>query len=129
MISQIKRYISWLHTQWPAGHVEKGPLVNEDGSTNVPGLYIVGDLTGVPLLKFSSHSGAKAVRKIVEDPVFKQRTGDDPDVYDLIVVGAGVSGVAAIAEARSAGLKAEIIEASEPFATIVNFPRRKPIYT
>ncbi len=129
MISQIKRYIRWLHTQWPAGHVEKGPLVNEDGSTNVPGLSIVGDLTGIPLLKFSSHSGARAVRKIVEDPAFKQRTRNDPDVYDLIVVGAGVSGVAAIAEARSAGLKAEIIEASEPFATIVNFPRGKPIYT
>ena len=129
MISQIRRYTRWLHTQWPAGHVEKGPLVNEDGSTNVPGLYIVGDLTGIPLLKFSSHSGAKAVRRIVEDPAFKQRTRNDADVYDLIVVGAGVSGVAAIAEARSAGLKAEIIEASEPFATIVNFPRGKPIYT
>ena len=129
MISRIKRYIRWLHTQWPAGHVEKGPLVNEDGSTNVPGLYIVGDLTGIPLLKFSSHSGARAVRTIVEDPAFKQRTRNDPDVYDLVVVGAGVSGVAAIAEARSAGLKAEIIEASEPFSTIVNFPRGKPIYT
>ena len=129
MISQIKRYIRWLHTQWPAGHVEKLPLVNEDGSTNVPGLSIVGDLTGIPLLKFSSHSGARAVRKIVEDPAFAQRTRNDPDVYDLIVVGAGVSGVAAIAEARSAGLKAEIIEASEPFSTIVNFPRGKPIYT
>ena len=62
MISQIKRYVRWLHTQWPAGHVEKLPLANEDGSTNVAGLYIVGDLTGIPLLKFSSHSGARAVR-------------------------------------------------------------------
>ena len=129
MISLLKRYTKWLHTQWPAGHVEKLPLVNEDGSTNVPGLYIVGDLTGIPLLKFSSHSGAKAVRKIVEDPAFKQRKQDDPDVYDLVVVGAGVSGVAAIAEARQIGLKAEILEASEPFSTIVNFPRGKPIYT
>ena len=129
MISQIKRYTRWLHTRWPAGHVEKLPLVNEDGSTNVPGLSIVGDLTGIPLLKFSSHSGAKAVRRILEDPTFAQRTRDDQGVYDLIVVGAGVSGVAAIAEARRAGLKAEILEASEPFATIVNFPRGKPIYT
>ena len=35
---------------WPAGTVEKLPAVNPDGTTNVPGLYIVGDLTGVPLL-------------------------------------------------------------------------------
>ena len=129
MIRLIKRYTRWLHTQWPAGHVEKLPLVNDDGSTNVPGLFIVGDLTGVPLLKFSSDSGARAVGRIVKDPAFERRTQDDPDVYDLIVVGAGVSGVAAIAEARRAGLKSEILEASEPFSTIVNFPRGKPIYT
>ena len=129
MISLIKKYTNWLHTQWPAGLVEKLPLVNEDGSTNVPGLYIVGDLNGIPLLKFSSHSGAKAVRTILQNPSFAQRKKNDPEVFDLVVIGAGVSGVAAIAEARNAGLNAEIIEASEPFSTIVNFPRGKPIYT
>ena len=63
MIAQIKRYTRWLHTPWPAGHVEKLPLVNEDGSTKVPELHIVGDLTDFPLLKFSSDSGAGAVRR------------------------------------------------------------------
>ena len=70
MISQMKRYIRWLHTQWPAGHVEKLPLVNEDGSTNVPGLYIVGDLTGIPLLKFAADTGARAVQGILTEPDF-----------------------------------------------------------
>lgn len=60
----IARYTRWLHTMWPAGTVEKLPRVNEDYSTNVPGLYVVGDLTGIPLLKFSSDSGAKAVRTL-----------------------------------------------------------------
>lgn len=129
MISLIKRYTKWLHTQWPAGQIEKLPLANEDGSTNVTGLYIVGDLTGIPLLKFSSHTGAKAVRTILQDPSFVQRKQSDPDIYDLVVVGAGVSGAAAIAEARQAGLKTEILEASEPFSTVINFPRAKPIYT
>ncbi len=54
MISEIKNYYSWLHGQWPDRDVEKQPLVNADGTTNIKGVYIVGDLTGVPLLKFFS---------------------------------------------------------------------------
>jgi hypothetical protein len=42
----IARYVDWLHLQWPAGTVEKRPEVRPDGSTAVPGLYVVGDLTG-----------------------------------------------------------------------------------
>ena len=62
MIGLLKRYVRWLHTGWPAGTVEKLPLVGEDGSTNVAGLYVVGDLTGIPLLKFSADTGARAVQ-------------------------------------------------------------------
>ncbi len=103
-------------------------MVNADGSTNVPGLYVIGDLTGIPLLKFSSDSGARAVRTILADPAFGRRRRDE-SVYDLVVVGAGVSGVAAVAEARKSALRVEIIEAAGSFSTIVNFPRGKPIYT
>ena len=59
-MSLIGRYTHWLHTRWPAGTVEKLPDIRDDGTTAVPGVRIVGDLTGVPLLKFSSDSGAKA---------------------------------------------------------------------
>ena len=58
----LKRYTRWLHTMWPAGTVEKLPEVQPDGSTNVPGVFVVGDLTGIPLLKFSSDTGARAAR-------------------------------------------------------------------
>lgn len=134
MIALIKRYVRWLHTQWPAGVVEKLPEVNPDGSTNVPGVYIVGDLTGIPLLKFSSDTGAKAVRTILADERFQRSRTDHTDrqsdgILDLVIIGAGVSGMAAALEAKQANLRFEILEASEPFSTIVNFPRAKPIYT
>ena len=57
----LSKYAKWLHLQWPAGTVEKLPRVEPDSSTNIPGVYIVGDLTGVPLLKFSADTGARAV--------------------------------------------------------------------
>jgi NosR/NirI family transcriptional regulator, nitrous oxide reductase regulator len=127
LLSVITRYTKWLHTRWPAGVVEKLPLVNEDYSTDIPGLYIVGDLTGIPLLKFSSDSGARAVKNIFADQDFKLQKSQG--VLDLVIVGAGVSGMASALEARKAGLRFQILEATEPFSTIVNFPKGKPIYT
>ncbi len=121
MLHWIARYTRWLHTRWPAGTVEKLPEVRHDGSTHVPGVFIAGDLTGVPLLKIALDSGARAVSSVTPS--------GDPDVLDLAIVGGGVSGMAAAVEAKKRGLRFEVLEGAEPFVTIVNFPKQKPIYT
>lgn len=128
MFGFLKRYTHWLHGRWPAGTVETLPEVNEDGSTAVQGLYVVGDLTGIPLLKFSSDTGARAVQTIVGDSGFENRTQRD-GVLDLVIVGGGVAGMAAAIEAKKLGLDFVLLEASERFSTVVNFPKGKPIYT
>ncbi len=128
MTNLIAKYTHWLHTQWPAGGVEKSPDVHDDGTTNLKGVRVVGDLTGVPLLKFSADTGAKAIHAILAEPDFQKGKGG-PDVYDVAIVGSGVSGLSAAIEAKKAGLKFVIYEADESFATILNFPRKKPIYT
>ncbi len=128
MLSLIKRYTQWLHTQWPAGVVEPLPESGENGLTNIPGVRIVGDLTGIPLLKFSSKTGAEAVRALTK-PESGDRIPERGDLLDLAIVGAGVSGVSAAIEAKKAGLNFKIFEASEPFSTVANFPKEKPIYT
>ncbi len=124
----LARYARWLHTRWPAGTVEKLPVVRPDGATDVPGLYVVGDLTGVPLLKLAADGGARAVQALLADPAFARRAPRE-GVLDLVIVGAGVSGMAAALEARQAGLRFELLEATQPFSTVVNFPKGKPIYT
>jgi NosR/NirI family nitrous oxide reductase transcriptional regulator len=129
VFSWLTRYTRWLHTRWPAGTVEKLPEVREDGSTNVPGLFVSGDLTGIPLLKFSLDSGARAVRTISQDPALDGARQAHPGVLDLIIIGGGVSGMAAAMEAKERGLSYRVLEASEDFSTLVNFPRKKPIYT
>jgi NosR/NirI family nitrous oxide reductase transcriptional regulator len=125
----IGRYMHWLHTRWPAGTVEKLPEMREDGTTALPGVRIVGDLTGVPLLKFSSDSGAKAVKAILAEPGFARGGDASGETLDLAIVGGGVSGVAAAIEAKKAGLTFRVFEASEPFSTVANFPKAKPIFT
>jgi thioredoxin reductase/ferredoxin len=127
----LKRYARWLHTQWPAGRVEKLPVTNDDGATNVAGVYVVGDLRGVPLLKFAVDGGARAVHHIVADRAFQDLRSQkrDGDVVDVAIVGGGVAGMAAAIEAKVSGLSFTVFESSEPFSTIVNFPKGKPIYT
>jgi NosR/NirI family transcriptional regulator, nitrous oxide reductase regulator len=129
-VNFLRKYTRWLHTQWPAGDVEKLPVVNDDGSTAVPGLYVAGDLRGVPLLKFSADTGARVVRTILADAAFQaERASPEPGVFDLVIIGGGVAGMSAALEARKAGLRFQVLEAGAPFSTIVNFPKGKPIYT
>jgi NosR/NirI family transcriptional regulator, nitrous oxide reductase regulator len=133
--SLLQRYVHWLHSQWPAGTVEKLPQVNQDGTTTLPGVRVVGDLTGIPLLKFAVDSGARAVQAIVQEANFKKSAslapdhGGKPASLDLAIIGAGVAGIAAAIEAKKQGLHFKVFEASQPFSTIVNFPKGKPIYT
>ena len=124
-------YTRWLHTRWPAGTVEPLPEVGVDGETNLRGVRIVGDLSGIPLLKFSADSGARAVQAILREPDFKQTGsgGSGGDLLDLAILGGGVSGISAALEAKQAGLRCEVFEAAEPFITLLNFPKAKPIYT
>ncbi len=130
MLGSLRRYSHWLHTRWPAGTVEKLPEVQPDGSTAVHGLYVVGDLTGIPLLKFSADTGAKAVRTIHADVEFQQqRAAKASGVRDLVIIGGGVSGMAAALEAKKLRYDFVLLEAAEPFSTIANFPKHKPIYT
>ncbi len=123
----LGRYMHWLHTRWPAGTIEPLPEVAADGTTALAGVRVVGDLTGIPLLKFSADTGARAVQAIVAEPGFA--AGRRAGVLDLAIVGGGVSGIAAALEARQAGLEFRVFEATLPFSTIVNFPKAKPIYT
>src|SRR4051812_47885228 len=147
MAGILSRYTKWLHTQWPAGTVEKLPVSGPGGVTALPGVRIVGDLTGIPLLKFSSHTGAEAVREILkaegleparhraghrdegEPSPARGRAGSKEAVLDLAIIGAGVAGISAAIEAKKAGLRFVVIEATEIFSTVVNFPKAKPIFT
>ena len=94
MLELLSRYTQWLHSRWPAGGVEKLPQIDESGCSNIPGFYIVGDLTGIPLLKFSSDSGARAVQHMMADGDFQKlrQQGGDGDILDVAIIGAGVSG-------------------------------------
>ncbi|MBA2480628.1 MAG: NAD(P)-binding domain-containing protein, partial [Planctomycetes bacterium] len=49
--------------------------------------------------------------------------------WDVAILGAGVAGMAAAVACARLGLRFTVVEASQPFTTIVNFPAGKPIFT
>jgi thioredoxin reductase len=138
MSSTFSRYTHWLHTCWPAGTVEKLPVCDEHGRSTVPGVRIVGDLTGIPLLKFSAETAARAVHEIADELAGspqgrggsrEQTRNGEPKTLDLAIIGGGVAGISAAIEAKRAGLTFVVFEATQLFSTVANFPKAKPIYT
>ncbi len=129
MLDLFSRYAHWLHLQWPDGEVEKLPRVDDRYRTNVDGVYVVGDLAGVPLLKFSVDGGARAVQDIVDQGIEPNEPENGTGPYDVVILGAGASGMAAAKECEKEGLSYCVLEAQRRFATIKDFQKGKPIYT
>ncbi|MFB6247568.1 MAG: NAD(P)-binding domain-containing protein, partial [Salinibacter sp.] len=125
----IRRYAEWLHLQWPDGTPETLPKVDDQFRTNVDGVYVVGDLAGVPLLKFSVDGGARAIQDILARGIESVEPAGEEGPYDVVIIGAGASGMAAAREAEKSGLSYQVLESQRRFATIKDFQPGKPIYT
>src|SRR5438046_10046420 len=53
----------------------------------------------------------------------------ETELLEIAIIGAAVAWISAEIEAKKAGLKFAVFEATEVFSTVVNFPKAKPIYT
>ncbi|MBI3124020.1 MAG: NAD(P)-binding domain-containing protein [Ignavibacteriales bacterium] len=125
----IKTYFGWLQKDVPTGDVEKYPEIDSNGETSVKGIFIIGDLTGIPLLKLAAESGKKIIDFFNSSDEFKKikKNKKENDVLDVLIVGAGPAGVAAGIEALKSNFSFVILEAAKKFNTIMNFPKAKPI--
>jgi len=93
-------------------------------AVDVPGLYLAGDLTGLPLIKNALRQGASAIDRIHETLPKKNR-GED---LDVIIIGAGPAGLAASLRAKELGLRYATLEQASIAASIRAFPRHKLVY-
>ena len=91
-----------------------------------PGVFLAGDLTGLPLIKNALRQGAAVVDRIAETlPKRERARGED---YDVVIVGAGPAGIAASLRAKERGLRYATLEQSTIAASIQAFPRQKLVY-
>jgi thioredoxin reductase len=100
------------------------PHVNQDFETNVPGMYIAGELGGMGLIKNSVEQGEAAVESIIKSGITKKN-----GVYDLVIVGAGPAGISASLTAKKHGLNFLTLEQDSLGGAVYNFPRSKVVMT
>lgn len=100
------------------------PLVNPDFQSNVPGIFIAGELGGMGLIRNAVEQGRQAMESIVKLPGIGQGKG-----LDVVIVGAGPSGFAASLGAMKAGLRFVTVEQDSLGGTVAHFPRGKLVMT
>lgn len=100
------------------------PHVSQNFETNVPGIYIAGELGGMGLIKNAIEQGRQAVENMAKNiPV--QHQAD----YDLVIVGGGPAGISALLTAKKLRLKAIALEQDSLGGTVFTFPRSKVVMT
>lgn len=101
------------------------PFVSPDFETNVPGIYLAGEIGGMGLIRNAVKQGTEAVDAIAA----ANEAGDADDMLDLMIVGAGPAGIAASLRAMELGLRFETVEQDSLGGTVAHFPRNKLIMT
>ncbi|MEZ4415529.1 MAG: NAD(P)-binding domain-containing protein [Gemmatimonadota bacterium] len=100
------------------------PRIQENFETNVPGIYIVGELGGMGLIRNAFEQG----RQCIEGIKMEDRP-TNPDLLDLVIVGCGPAGLSASLNALSAGMRFETVERESIGGTVCHYPRKKLVMT
>ncbi|HNP63246.1 MAG TPA: 4Fe-4S dicluster domain-containing protein, partial [Woeseiaceae bacterium] len=100
------------------------PLVNPDFQTNVPGVFIAGELGGMGLIRNAVEQGRQAMRSI--STLLKMPHKNE---LDVVIVGAGPAGFSATLAATESKLRYVTLEQEELGGTVAHFPRRKLVMT
>lgn len=101
------------------------PAVDDHGETSVPGLFVVGESAGTPLLKLGLNQGAKLARKLAADRAGRTKA---PGVHDVVVVGAGASGLSLALQARALGLDVVLLDARRAAQTVRDMTKGKHLF-
>jgi NosR/NirI family transcriptional regulator, nitrous oxide reductase regulator len=127
-MNPISRYFQWLQKDAPAGEVVNFPILSPTHETNIKGLYAVGDLSGLPLLRFAAQQGYEVTNQIYREFKEKGVPTNEESLFDLIIVGAGAAGLSCGLEAKKHNLSYVVLEGARIANTIVNFPKGKLIF-
>jgi thioredoxin reductase/NAD-dependent dihydropyrimidine dehydrogenase PreA subunit len=103
------------------------PNVGQDFQTNVPGLYIAGELGGMGLIRKAAEQGRQAVTNVREHlkRAGKPSAGSG-ELLDLMIMGCGPAGLSAGLSAMEHQLSFRLIEQEDALGGCVyHYPRNK----
>jgi thioredoxin reductase (NADPH) len=99
------------------------PILTPEFETNVPGIFVAGELGGMGLIRNALVQGTEAVEAIARRR--QRRQG----MIDVLIVGAGPAGFAASLTAMSLGLKYVTLEQESLGGCVFQYPRAKLVMT
>jgi thioredoxin reductase/ferredoxin len=100
------------------------PVLTPEFETNVPGIFIAGELGGMGLIRNALSQGRQAVEALA-----KRRRSRSPGELDLVIVGAGPAGFSASLTAMSLGLRYVTLEQESLGGCVFQYPRGKLVMT
>ena len=96
------------------------PVVKPNFESNVPGIFIAGELGGMGLIRKCAEQGRQALAAA------KAAMAASSAEYDIVIVGAGPAGIAAGLGALEAKLKYKIVEQEDSLGgAVYHYPRAK----
>jgi len=96
------------------------PNVGPDFQTNVPGVYIAGELGGMGLIRNAIEQGRQAINSIAQN-----RAPREGAMVDVVIVGAGPAGFSASLAAMEQKLSFVTLEQDSFGGTVAHYPRGK----
>lgn len=100
------------------------PFVTPNFETNIPGIFIAGELGGMGLVRKAAEQGKQAMNAIKD----LKQTGKTE--FDVVVVGAGPAGIAAGLGAIQHKLRYRIVDQEDSLGgTVYQYPRNKVVMT
>ncbi len=100
------------------------PKIGSTFETTQPGIYVVGELGGMGLIRNAIEQGRQVAVAIAKTG----RRGSAGDL-DVIVVGAGPAGISAALGLMAQGLRVQVVEQDTYGGTIAHYPRAKVVMT
>ena len=100
------------------------PHVGPDFQTNVPGVFIAGELGGMGLIRNAVTQGVQAVESISKLDGMGRK-----DQLDLLIIGAGPAGIGASLAAKARKLRYRTVEQESLGGTVSHYPRGKIVMT
>lgn len=101
------------------------PDISPRFETNVPGLFIAGELGGMGLIANAVEQGRQAMENVARSLEGASGQAD----HDVVIVGAGPAGLSAALVAKHKGLRYKLIDQAELGGSVTHFPRQKLVMT
>ncbi|MEN8145911.1 MAG: NAD(P)-binding domain-containing protein [Gemmatimonadota bacterium] len=102
------------------------PRIRENFETNVPGIYVIGELGGMGLIRNAFEQGRQCVAGIASEMSGENRTGD---ALDVLIVGCGPAGLSASLNCLHQNMRFVTIEKEDIGGTVRHYPRKKLVMT